>query len=171
MKPKESPGFSEMKRRLIYDPTLGLFTWIADAATGRPRKGKVAGNINRYGYRRIVLCGKSYPAHRLAWLYMTGAWPQQQVDHRDGNRANDAWDNLREATHTENRRNARLQKNNTSGLKGITPKSGPRGKRWQSRIMVDRNCLHLGTFNCPAAAHFAYLIAASQHHGEFARAH
>lgn len=79
-----------LKERLIYDPHTGVFTW----RDGR-HAGKRAGGINDRGYRRIKLRGKRYKAARLAYFYMTGAWPPALMDHRNRTRDDDRWDNLR----------------------------------------------------------------------------
>lgn len=169
MKAKPAPEQNLMREFLSYSPLAGEFTWLKNRHTGRPLKGRTAGSINKFGYRRIWLDGKSYPANRLAWLYMTGAWPTHQIDHIDGVRSNDRWDNLREATNGQNKANSRINKNNSVGLKGVSRQRGQRAL-WHSRIMKDRQSFDLGQFDCPVAAHIAYIIAADRHFGEFARA-
>jgi hypothetical protein len=80
---------------------------------------------------------------------------------------NNRWNNLREATLAENRMNRGKQKNNTSGFKGVF--IHPDGK-WQAKIGHQKKQIHIGLFDCRAAAYFAYIIAANIRHGEFARA-
>lgn len=105
-------------------------------------------------------------AARLAWLYMTGEWPACQVDHKDANEGNDAWSNLRAASHAENMRNKKACKSTYSGFKGV----GRNRKKWAARIRVDGTLKHLGTFTNPEEAHAAYAKAAEAHFGQFARA-
>ena len=74
-----------------------MFTW---SSTGRQVL-----NAGPLGYVRVSLDGATYYAHRLAWLYMTGEWPACQIDHKDRDRANNRWSNLRAATRSQNQHN------------------------------------------------------------------
>lgn len=119
---------------LIYDEHTGLFTWRADRPVSHFSSvntwkifqtrfaGKQAGCTTMYGgnsYTQIRLDGKLYLAHRLAWLYVHGSFPEQAIDHLDGNGLNNSLANLRITTSVENGRNARRKKNNTSGVNGV----------------------------------------------------
>ena len=84
-----------LREILSYAPNTGEFRWLL--TRGRARAGKIAGVVSVYGYRIIRVGGRDYRSARLAWLYMTGAWPLQLVDHIDLNRVNDRWSNLRAA--------------------------------------------------------------------------
>ena len=153
----------ERLRELIhYDPETGTFRW-AMMRKGC-RVGDIVGSIDSHGYRVIRLNWKIYNAHRLAWLYMTGVWPRNQIDHKDLNKSNNKWNNLREATYSQNQANRRPY----SGLKGVS--FFKRDRKWKAQIKVRGNAMHIGYYDCPAAAHFAYLIEADKHFGEFARA-
>jgi len=111
----------ELKRLLHYEPETGIFKWIANAgARGRGRAGDVAGTKEQ-GYIRIRIAKKNHRAHRLAFLYMNGNFPKDAVDHIDGNRSNNKWTNLREATVFDNNRNMRLYRRNVTGLHGVHP--------------------------------------------------
>jgi hypothetical protein len=148
-----------------YDPATGVFT----RRVKRGRRwvvGEEAGVINALGYRTISIDGRRYNASRLAWLYMTGEWPAKLVDHEDRNKANNRWNNLRHATKSQNNGNA-VHRPNLAGLKGVAVR--PRG-RFTAQISIGNRNTYLGIFTCPAAAHFAYLVAAHRHFGEFARA-
>lgn len=107
------------------------------------------------------------PAHRLAWFYAYGVWPQDQIDHRNGIRSDNRICNLREATNSLNKANERRRTDNTSGFKGVHRRENG---RWRARIGVGNRRLALGDFDTPEAAHTAYCQAAAQHFGEFARA-
>jgi citrate synthase len=86
----------ELRRVLHYDPDTGIFTWKVTLSNRNPA-GKKAGCIDHYGYIMMSIHGKRYKAHRLAWLYMTGAWPTNQIDHKFNNRSDNRFSELREA--------------------------------------------------------------------------
>ncbi len=88
---------ARLKELLEYDPDTGIFRW-RNAPNRRIRAGAIAGNLDTYGNRQIRVDGKSYLAHRLAVLYVTGSWPTTDIGHRDLNNDNNAWGNLRQAT-------------------------------------------------------------------------
>lgn len=149
-----------LRELLHYDPETGVFTWRVGGR--RARLGEAAGCVETCGYLRITIDGRQYYAHRLAWLYVTGAWPADQLDHRDGDRTNNRFDNLREATHAENGQNRTTQKNNTSGFAGVHWHLGDR--RWHARIRVGGRRVHLGSFDTPEEAHAAYIEAKARLH-------
>ena len=153
-----------LRELLRYDPGTGDFTCLVDR--GKAKIGTVAGTINPEGYVIIEIDHRSYRAHRLAWLYMTGEWPKGQVDHRDGSRAYNAWSNLREATQTQQNGNRGVDRRNTSGLKGVSWHK--HSQRWRATILFEGRCRHLGYFDEKAVAHEAYCTAARQLFGEFA---
>ena len=108
----------QIKNALHYDPETGLFTWLISPSQRAP-KGSVAGTLNDAGYLLIGFEGKRYRAHRLAWLYMTGEWPSSEIDHRNTNRRDNRWENLREASGSQNQWNQQKRTDNTSGVKGV----------------------------------------------------
>lgn len=103
---------------LNYDPETGLFTWRINKGK-RGMRGDVAGYEIGTKYIQIKINNKAYQAHRLAWLYMTGKWPKEFLDHINGVRNDNRFCNLREATRIENSRNRSVQENNKLGIKGI----------------------------------------------------
>lgn len=156
---------SRLKELLRYDTETGAFTWLV--SRGRlARAGDTAGSLHPNGYAYIKIAGQSYRAHRLAWLYMTGNWPLHEIDHIDGNKAHNIWSNLREATRTQNNANKGIQSNNQLGVKGVNR----RGGRYMARISIAGKLRHLGCFSTQEEAHAAYVSAAVETHGEFARA-
>jgi hypothetical protein len=131
------------------------------------REGDRAGSIDKLtGYRRVTINGRHTQTNRLIWLYMTGKEPDGLIDHKDLDRGNDRWNNLREATHSQNKANGPRYRNNTSGLKGVSlHKSGG----FVARIGINGSVVYLGYYDCPAAAHFSYIIAADKHYHQFMR--
>ena len=148
---------------LNYDPETGVFTW---RQSGKGRKtGRMAGCLHRtLGSVQLQVGGKLYYAHRIAWLYMTGSWPKEHIDHIDGNPGNNAWKNLREATNGENMQNQRRcrKDNKSSGLLGVTW-SKPAG-RWAAQIQINGARKYLGLHDTPELAHAAYLEAKRELH-------
>lgn len=156
-----------LRQVLNYEPETGAFTWLV-RTSNRAKVGAVAGAVGkRHGYRLIGVDGTLYRANRLAWLYMTGGWPPEHVDHANGRRDDDRWENLRAAGHSQNLANAKRPRHNTSGLKGVHfhKQSG----LWRARICKDRKHNSLGLFQTKEAAHAAYCVAAQKLYGEFAR--
>lgn len=159
------PLTAERLRELLhYDQETGLFTWrVPRKGTGG--MGSTAGRVNSgNGYVDICVDYRRYLAHRLAWLYMTGEWPKNDVDHRDRVRTNNAWSNLRAATRSQNLANASKHRDGAAPFKGIQRA----GKAWQATIMARgvRKCL--GTYATPEEAADAYRRAALEMNGEFA---
>lgn len=149
-----------LKQLVHYDPNTGIFTHIAPRK--KIRVGEQAGGIDRdSGYMVLCVDRKRHYAHRLAFLYMTGQWPAQLVDHRDGNRANNAFRNLRDAPRVINQQNMRHAAiTSTSGLLGAFKKRD----KWESRIRVAGKILRLGVFSTAVEAHEAYVAAKRVHH-------
>lgn len=162
---------------LDYYPETGVFTWrerppehFKTVQSSRRRNARFAGKTAGCICDDTVIIGidgRLYRAHRLAWLYMTGEWPGEQIDHRDVTQSNNSLGNLREASNSENQRNRCLQRNNTSGLKGVSWHVHVR--KWSSRITINKKRIHLGYFDIKHDAAAAYAKAAREHHGEFAR--
>ena len=153
-----------LRQLLDYNKDTGVFRW---KVSRRVRAGTIAGVIDAIdGYRRIKVDGKSYKAHRLAFLYVTGAFPPDQVDHVNMIRDDNRWRNLRAASRSENLRNCGPRKSNKCGYKVV---SAHGNGKWQADICVNQRSIYLGVFNTPEEAHAAYVQAASKHHKEFAR--
>lgn len=166
---------AEMVRSLLnYDADQGLFTWRPRPVLGQSDKtwntrfaGKVAGAIRPDGYRIIGVFGTRYHAHRLAWLYSTGAWPKASIDHINGVSGDDRIINLREATHSQNLSNTHARSDSSSGIKGVHFDSDR--KKWVAQICCRGKRRHLGRFSTSGAAKAAYTAAAVRLFGEFAK--
>ena len=141
-----------LKERLHYDPATGVFTWKPREnnikAWNERRAGTEAGNVNTHksGYTAVSIRinYKSYLASRLAWLYMTGAWPNECIDHINHDSTDNRFANLREATRRENSRNQSKARDNTSGITGVYWHK-PRCK-WYVRIKAGGKHLYGGLF-------------------------
>lgn len=152
---------SRLKELLHYNPDTGLFTWKVSLSK-RVKVGDIAGTVKNPGYLRIRIDGKPYYAHRLAWLYVYGAWPKDQIDHINGERTDNRICNLREATNAENQQNRKKQINNVSGYPGVYWNKS--GQKWQARIKINSKTKYLGLFETPEAGHHAYLAAKAELH-------
>jgi len=129
--------------------------------------GSTAGYMRSDGYKMLGLFGGPYLYHRVAWLWMTGKEALSDIDHIDGNPSNNAFSNLRLATRSQNNMNQKTQRTSKSGLKGSWWCN--KDRRWYGRITLNGRGYHLGSYDCPAAAHFAYQIAANKMFGEYSR--
>ena len=143
-----------------YNSDTGILTY---AKTGHRRFGKVVGIKDKEGYIRISVSGIQYKVHRIIWLMAYGVWPKNEIDHINGIRDDNRLSNLRGATRLQNARNRK----SSYAMKGITFYRDK--QKFAGRIRYENKVIHLGYFDCPAAAHFAYIVAATKYHGEFAR--
>ena len=151
---------ARLRELLHYNEETGEIRWWKRAG-----KELCLGNVA--GCVRIRILGRTYRAHQLAWLYMTGRWGRPMIDHRDGDPTNNRWSNLRRATASQNAANSRRPRDNSSGYKGVFLCRG--SGRWRARVGKGGRKIHLGTFDTPEAAHAAYVVAARKLYGEFAR--
>ena len=154
----------ELRELLHYDPHTGIFThadrkWHRKYYKGK-RVGKAVGSDDGRGYLRATVKYKVYKLHRLAWLYMTGVYPDHQINFANGNKKDLRWRNLRKASHQSNHHKMKMFKNNTTGYKGVTPNKRDGGYRAQ--IGVNCKNINLGNYSSPEEAHLAYLRARDQ---------
>lgn len=156
-------SLEELKKVLRYDPLTGLFRWIVKR--NGVIEGKPAGVLGKYV--RIKINGKSYSASCMAWLWMTGEWPEHEVDHRDLNKHNNRWDNLRAATRSQNTTNIPHRKTSSSRYKGVcwNAYSG----KWEVRVTINGKQKFKGRFLHEEEAAAVYAIEAKKAYGEFAR--
>lgn len=154
-----------LRARLHYSVITGEFYWLK--SKGRVKAGDVAGCLNSGGYIYIQINSKPYLAHRLAWFWVTGEWPTNEIDHKSGIRDANYWLNLREATNSQNACNTRLCSINTSGYKGVCWNKAR--KKWQANIKLSNKTKHLGYFDDINLAYAARLKAQQELHGDFAR--
>lgn len=148
---------SERLRKLLsYAPETGVFRWLLPQSN-RAKAGLVAGCISKAsGYRLIRVDGRLYRAHRLAWLYMYGHEPSDQIDHINCDRSDNRISNLRDVSRDLNAQNRRVaRKDSGTGLMGVMRN----GDRWAAQIRVNGQRLCLGTFDTPEQAHQRYVEA------------
>lgn len=129
--------------------------------------GDVAGSMDNEGYWRLCVNGQRYGAHRLAWLYMTGTLPKEEIDHIDTNPLNNSWGNLRKATRRQNVANTSMRSDNWSGFKGVS--WSKKHRRWVAQANIGGKRKWLGYFLDARSAHKAYSDAILVEHGNFAR--
>jgi hypothetical protein len=129
--------------------------------------GDIAGYPNNYGYLVVEIDGRKFLISRIIYAMNKGEWPFNNVDHSDEDRTNNRPDNLRNATHGENRRNISKRKSNTSGLSGAG--WDKRKNKWRARIHIGGKEKYLGYYIDKVAASLAVDIARLQYHGQFAR--
>lgn len=151
-----------LKEVLRYVKSTGLFYWRVSPKPGVV-VGAQAGCLNDKGYVLIGVDGRLYRAHRLAWLYVTGNWPVDLIDHRNTNKQDNRWRNLRAADERLNRENRHTPlAHNTSGFLGVTWSRTMQS--WQAQIKSHGRNKVLGYFKCPRKAHRAYVNAKRRLH-------
>ena len=157
--PSNALTADRLRELLNYDPETGVFTW----RVGRKkcRVGAIAGCLSN-GYIAVMLEGRYYRCHRLAWLHFYGVWPSREIDHANRVRSDNRIANLREVSSSQNKQNTPRQKNNTSGFRGVSWHK--RDSRWQAKIALHGKRRFLGLFDSPEEASAAYEAAAAELH-------
>jgi HNH endonuclease len=157
---------TRLREILHYNPDTGLFTRLVSLMP-RWHIGEVAGSIRKIGniaYVLIKVDGKLFLAHRLAWLYMTGKWPEKDIDHKDGDGGNNRWANLRDVSKTINLQNT----HKTPAGKKYSALFGAhwckKRRRWKSSIRVNGKNVYIGWFDTDVEASQAYLEAKRKYH-------
>lgn len=165
-----------LKELMHYDPDTGIFTWLARVGGKRKAEGwnaKYAGTqagcvYAGLGYATVSLSMEKYYLHRLAWLYMTGEWPPNDVDHINGVRHDNRWINLRLATRKQNLANAAGHFDSTSGgVKGVSFEKW--SGKWKAQIYLDGKNRLIGRYATIEEAKEAYLRVAVDARGKWER--
>lgn len=155
-----------LRKILHYEPATGVFTHLIAYPKSRVEVGSIAGHVEKSGYRRIKIARRHYPAHRLAWLYVYGEWPNGQVDHANRNPDDNRIENLRIATRSQNQGNSVKPRHGAGSSRGA---HFNRFKgRWQATIRLNGKTKFLGYFASEELAHEAYMAAAKAKYGPFA---
>lgn len=139
-----------LRQKLHYNPDTGLFKWIEKPVKGGVKIGDIAGHKytaphNKKSYVVICINKSKYYAHRLTWLYMNGSWPENEIDHIDGNGSNNIFYNLRSVTAFDNKKNMKKSSINTSGITGVHWET--RRSLWVAKITYNRSVIFLGYFD------------------------
>jgi len=163
-------SFSAEKLGQLFDLRRGgVLVWIAPSKYHKNVAGNIAGTPipNKSGkqYWHVSINGRKYKRSHLVYCMTTGRWPQEQIDHIDGNSLNDDPSNLREATHMQNMWNLKRRKRRLALPMGVKLLASG---RYQARIRVNNKCLALGSFETSEMASAVYQSARKQHFGEFA---
>lgn len=127
---KEIITQSYLKSVFHYCPDSGMFT-RKTVTCNSVKIGDVSKDVNNHGYVQICIKSVLMSAHQLAFLYMEGKFPPNQVDHIDHNRSNNSWKNLRKVTRDQNLQNQKFHSNNTSGVTGVSRHGND---RWLTEI-------------------------------------
>lgn len=151
-----------LKSILYYNLETGDFTWLVKIGSN-DLIGNLAGSITNYGYRSIGIKDKRYQAHRLAWLYMKGYWPKNQIDHINGIKDDNRWINLREVDNSQNQHNRNVNINNSLKVKGVSL----HGKRYRAYVSVNGKRYHVGTYSTVEEAKIARDDFAKLSKGEY----
>ena len=134
--------YERLHEVLDYDSESGIFTW--KVSRRGCRIGSVAGCIDKHGYYVIKIDKKKYQGHRLAWMYVNGYMPENDIDHINRNKTDNRIDNLREVSRQCNLRNTGNRNDNTSRVKGVY--FNKTTNKWYAQITVNQKQIHLGYF-------------------------
>jgi len=155
----------ELKTKFRYEPETGHIYWV------EPGKGKIkkkpAGTKMSTGYIGVLIKGKRYLAHRIAWALHHGAWPDDQIDHINGDKTDNKISNLREATNSQNGKNYGFNCANTSGVKGVSWCKDT--EKWRAVIRSEGKARNLGRYDNLEDAVLARKKAEQQYFGEWGR--
>jgi hypothetical protein len=159
-----------LRENFAYDKETGRFERLWPVLTYRGgiryAEGTLTGSVHADGYRYMCIKGRLFLEHRLAYLWMSGSWPEYEVDHRDGDRSNNAWSNLRHATVSENRQNNPGQHSRLGPHRGVYRLKGNR-KEFAAQIKVKGEAIYLGCFDDLDEAIAARVEAEKRYFGTF----
>lgn len=154
-----------VKDGLAYDPIAGVFV-NTEKRSQRTKIGGFAGNKRSLdGYCVLRFNSALTRSHRLAWYFVNGEWPPQEVDHKNRCRSDNRIANLRMATRAENNQNTTVRVDNKTGVRGVHYRA--KSKRYIAQICINGRPKHIGTFTTLASAAEAYRDIAARLHGEF----
>jgi HNH endonuclease len=152
---------TQLRSLVCYDPVTGRMTWRVKLSA-KQYVGDDVGHVGDKGYRCTKIKRKSYKVHCLIWLYMTGEWPEHEVDHEDRDRANNRWANLRPATHKQNAENRTPRHDSSSGVTGVVWNT--REQAWRATICIDGRKRQVGSRKSLIDAVALRIGASREHH-------
>lgn len=159
-----SEEITEEKVKTLFSYKQGNLYWLKPTCH-HVKYGEVAGTFNKSGYEVISINSRKYHTHRLIFLYHKGYMPKF-VDHKDHNKLNNNIGNLRKCTKSENAYNRTIQKNNTSGVKGVSWNKA--AKKWRTQLKFNKKIIYIGEYKDINQAKEAIFEAREKYHGEFA---
>lgn len=173
---KPLPPVEYLRECFVYDRDAGTLTWKERPLSHFPSPSiwkmwntkfahQIGGHRHASGYLHIRINKRNIMAHRIIYKLMTGDEPPELLDHKNGIRSDNHWDNIRVATSQQNQWNSGIQRNNTIGLKGVIFMR--RRKKFKAQIGMNGKKVYLGYFPTVEQAHAAYCAAACAIHGEF----
>jgi len=151
-----------IKKLVHYCPDTGVFTRLLKSGNGY-RNGAINNKPSTHGYLRISINNRQITEHRLAFLYMNGYFPENDVDHIDGVKTNNKWSNLREVSPSCNLQNTAIFSSNTSGFPGVHLTSTK--KQWEASITIKGNSVYIGRFTDVMEAALARMTCELNHPG------
>lgn len=160
------PPIETIRRAFAYDAETGVLRW-AERRSNRTKPGDLAGSRTRKGHLRVSVEGQNILVHRIIWALVHGVWPEDQIDHINGDPADNRIANLRPATNRQNQHNAKTRTDNTTGRVGVYWAANV-GK-WRPMIRVNGKNVCLGLYETFAEAVAARERAEREHYGEYAR--
>lgn len=157
------PSLERVRELLAYDPETGVFTRKV-ANSNSTKVGDVAGALTDRGYVRMRVDGCFVYGQGLAWFYVHGVWPEQEIDHINGVRSDNRIGNLRDVSRKDNMQNQRKAQasNKSTGVLGVHFHKAM--KKFRASIRFDGKPKHLGYFTTADDAHSAYVAAKRQLH-------
>lgn len=153
-----------LKEKLEYDLNTGIFTWIVKHPG--VKTGSSAGCKLNSGAIQIMIDGKKFAAHKLAFLYVTGMWPDE-VDHINGNNSDNRWFNLRVCNHSQNLLNRKIDRRSSTGKKNVTV--DPRTGKYRVVLSIDGKRKWIGSYDSLEMAELIAIESRIKYHGEYAR--
>ena len=128
------PSLERLQAKLDYNAKTGWLIWARKA--GPAQKGRRAGAVTMAGYRVVTFEGTAYYEHHLAWYLETGTWPLETINHKDRDKSNNKFENLREATRGQNNHNSKV---------GQVYR---RSNKWSAQLTHKGKLVYLGVFSC-----------------------